>query len=445
MSTSERRDRPAAVRRFADADTGRSVRQLTAGGANHYPLYYFVPSHSADGRWMVVHSEATGWVQLCRLDLDSGEMVQLTEGRTRESGWAIWCEPQLRGIYNHLSSLNRARGEVWYFQDEADSRAGTMQLRAVDVSTGADRLVLSMPGRMSVGQSAFSPDGRLFAFIHADHDAFRRAISDRMGMEGMGRRVDHEAWRRTVGTTITVVDVASGAAWTAAALAYHVHHVLFVDARTLLVNHCEDGNGMWVMDVEGGEATVLRPANERGRVCHQTVTASGVWYEAFRDGEWDGRTVVGLWRRRSEGGRGSAGAGGSESVGGSDVGSVGDGGWSGEAEGVDGLGAWREFDLALPGYAHTAMDPRGRSLFMEVDGEAHELVYVRGPWDASKRALVRVRLLAKAPARGQRYHAHPFLAATGDDGHDRRWLYHTAVIDGYSQVCAVDVSDLTAE
>lgn len=41
--------------------------------------------------------------------------------------------------------------------------------------------------------------------------------------------------------------------------------------------------------------------------------------------------------------------------------------------------------------------------------------------------------------RGQRYHAHPFL------GPERRWLYFVEVVDGYSQVCALDVSDLTGK
>ena len=38
--------------------------------------------------------------------------------------------------------------------------------------------------------------------------------------------------------------------------------------------------------------------------------------------------------------------------------------------------------------------------------------------------------------RGQRFHAHPLL------GSDRRWLYFTEVVNGYSQVHALDVADL---
>ena len=39
--------------------------------------------------------------------------------------------------------------------------------------------------------------------------------------------------------------------------------------------------------------------------------------------------------------------------------------------------------------------------------------------------------------RGQRYHAHPFL------GPERGWLYFVEVIDGFSQICALDVEVLT--
>ena len=56
---------PAHV--FTDPETGRTIRQLTHGPANNYPLYYFIPSITADNRFLILHSERTGWVQLFRL------------------------------------------------------------------------------------------------------------------------------------------------------------------------------------------------------------------------------------------------------------------------------------------------------------------------------------------------------------------------------------------
>ncbi|MBE85055.1 MAG: hypothetical protein CME21_21070, partial [Gemmatimonadetes bacterium] len=109
---------PSEITHTTDAATGRSITQYTSAEANSYPLYYFIPSHTLDNRYVVFHSERTGYVQLYRLDTQTGEITQLTDGTTRESGWAIWCQPHLRGIYNHLSALNQITNDVFYFQDE---------------------------------------------------------------------------------------------------------------------------------------------------------------------------------------------------------------------------------------------------------------------------------------------------------------------------------------
>ena len=74
-----------------DAATGRTVQRLTDGRSNSYALYYFVPSVTPDGRYLVLHSERSGAVQLYRLDLSTGEIGQLTDGHTKDAGWAVWC------------------------------------------------------------------------------------------------------------------------------------------------------------------------------------------------------------------------------------------------------------------------------------------------------------------------------------------------------------------
>lgn len=118
MNQSIGRDYPPELHRFRDPKTGRHIEQLTSGRSNSYPLYYFTPSITADGRYLVFHGERTGWVQLFRLDLQTGQIVQLTDARTMDSGWAMWCQWRLRGVYVHLSALNRITEEVWYFQDQ---------------------------------------------------------------------------------------------------------------------------------------------------------------------------------------------------------------------------------------------------------------------------------------------------------------------------------------
>ena len=371
---------------FTDPETGRTIRQLTSEPANSYPLYYFIPSITSDNQYLILHSERTGWVQLYRLDLASGAMVQLTDGRTRDAGWAIWCEARLRGVYNHLSALNDVRREVYYFQDD--------ELRVTHIDTLENRRIHIMPGRIPIGQSGFSPAGRRFAFIHADRELFTTAIADRMALLAMRQPFDHEAWRETVPCTISLIDTASGACQDVIELDYHVHHVFFLDNQRLLVNHVRGENGMWVIDIDGRHQRTLRPNTVHGAVCHQVLTARGLWYEAN------------AWRN------------GERSV------------WFGHYD----LATDHHTEVLLPGvgYVHTGRDPAGAFHFIENQGETHELLAVEGFPDPARIALRRLRRLSPIPA-GQRYHAHPFL------GPDRRWLYYTEVIDGFSQVCVLEL------
>lgn len=384
---------PPEIKRITDPEAGRSITQYTAANANNYPLYYFIPSHTADGRYVCFHSERSDYVQLYRLDTQSGEIVQLTDGRTRESGWAIWCQPHLRGIYNHLSALNTVTDDAFYFQDE--------EIRSTNLRTLESRHVCDIPGRISIGQTGFSPDGKAFAFVHADRDHFTRAFSDREALINM-KRFDwaggHQAWRNGVPCTISLVDTETGAIRDVIDLDYHVHHVFYLDADRLLVNHPKDTHGMWIVNLDGTGVRTLRPEDEHGAIVHQVVTEDGIYYEACK--RFDGHREN----------------------------------WFGRYD-VD-TDTWDEVQLPGLGYVHTGFDPAGRFLFFENDdGETHQLLSAHFPHDPDRYELRVLKTLTPIQ-HGQRFHAHPFLSP------DRRQLFYTEVLDGFSQVCALDVSDL---
>lgn len=388
--------------------TGRTFQQLTSGPGHHYPLYYFVPSITADNRKLIYHSTRTGWVQLYSMDLQTGLSTQLSDGRTLDSGWAIWCEPRFNGIYNHLSALNLKKNEVYYFQDAQPvsdpSRGATMELRCTHLETLANDVVLSLPGRMSIGQSSFSPDGRRFAFIHADYAAYRHAVTQRLALTAMGLfdpERGHEAWRDTVPCVLGMVDTATGKYHEVKAFDYHVHHVIFADDQRLLINHPRGEMGMFLLNLDGTGYRHLRPRDERGVVCHQIVNADGIHYEVY--GQRDGENVC----------------------------------WLGRYD----LATERYTEVFLPGvrYAHTGHDPAGRFLFVDHRGATEDLFTIHFPSDPARFELRHLHQLAdRNQGLGQRGHGHPFLDPS------RRRMFFTQVIAGRSHICMLDVSDLTA-
>ncbi|MEE2754475.1 MAG: hypothetical protein VX910_10875 [Candidatus Latescibacterota bacterium] len=384
---------PSELIRTTDPSTNRTITQFTSAEAHNYPLYYFIPSHTADGRYMVFHSERTGYVQLFRLDTRSGEIVQLTEGRTRESGWAIWCQPHLRGIYNHLSALNVVTNDIFYFQDE--------EVRSTNLLTLENHHVCEIPERISIGQTGFSPDGKAFAFIHADREHFKDAYSDRESLQNMARfdwAGGHQEWRNNVPCTISLIDTETGQIRKIIDLDYHVHHVFYLDDNRLLVNHPKDTHGMWVVNLDGSGVHTLRPEDDHGSIIHQVVTDNGIFYEAVkRHGthreNWFGRYDV-------------------------------------ESDSFD------EVQLPGLGYVHTGFDPAGKFLFFENDdGDTHQLLSAHYPHDIDRYELRVLKTLTPIQ-QGQRFHAHPFLSPS------RAQLFFTEVLDGFSQVCALDVSGL---
>ncbi|PZF85603.1 hypothetical protein [Jiangella anatolica] len=140
--TFERLDAPGA---------GRAAWQLTTGDAFCYPLYYFVPS--TFDRYLVHHrADATG-VQLWRLDLGTGESVQLTHATGDDTHWRPWCVPAGPSVLDHRSAIDPVRGEVIYF-DGAQARAVDIRARSTTSIRSAPAASCSPAWRRSAASSS---------------------------------------------------------------------------------------------------------------------------------------------------------------------------------------------------------------------------------------------------------------------------------------------------
>ena len=97
---------PSEAREWRDPETGRTMRQLTAGKGHEYHLYFQAYSLTADGRWLVFCSERDGTTQLYRLDRQDGTITQLTAGRADKTGWWPWTSMDFQGVHGFIACLN---------------------------------------------------------------------------------------------------------------------------------------------------------------------------------------------------------------------------------------------------------------------------------------------------------------------------------------------------
>jgi hypothetical protein len=366
-----------------DILTGRMIRQYTASPANNYPLYYFTPSITPEKDRLVFHSERTGSVQLHCLDLSTGFITQLTDGRTDDSNWKIWCPRPTTGIYDHLSVLNGPRREVIYFQDE--------DIRITHLDTLKNRQLQSMGPRYCISQNSVSPDGRLFAFAHVDREHFRKTPPPTEWSR-------HQEWRNYMPATISFIDLDTGDWHDVVALDFHIHHVIFLDPETLLINHTRNRPGMWVVRLDGSGIRTLRPMDEHGRVVHQVVTAKGIFYEAADSDREERRSWFGCYDTQTD--------------------------------------TFSETELPFSGYVHTGFDPLGEITFFEHQLDTHQLVRIHHFGDPERQSLEILRTMSNTPGAeaGQYCHAHPFMST------DRNQVYYTEVIKGKAQIRSVELT-----
>jgi hypothetical protein len=333
--------------RLAAPGTGRPAVQLTSGKAACYPLYYFIPSISRDGKYLVYHRCENKTVQLWRLNLETAESVPLTHADGRNADWRPWqAEQGLRGILDYRSALNVARNQVLYFDGN--------KLHAVDLETLKDGLLFEIPAdREPIGQNCTTPDGKWFVYIHAPAGSARP--------------------KPCKGAVVAAYNFDTKEQRVLCTIDSPIHHVLPFDNEHFLVNHPAGHDGMIFTDLTSGKWSELRrdDPGAKGYSCHQLSTACGVAYEVFKGGP---SIISGLYdpftRRRFE------------------------------------FCLSKDF-----GYTHTGWDPEGRLWFWEQTSRklGHSLWYLEKL--NAKTGGVFIPLTGDWPiaAKNQRGHMHPAL------------------------------------
>jgi hypothetical protein len=380
-------------------ETGRAVIQLTHGRGTCYPLYYFIPSMSSDGRYLVYHQVLAGEVQLYVLDLTTAQSRQLTHAQNPTTGWQPWNGEQGHGVLDYRSVLNPITNEVLFFDDNA--------VRAVQIESLQTRTLFTLPAdRAPIGQNCVTPDGRWFVYIHADRARYAALFpSDPMPYAAFYRYYwEHRG--QCKGTCLAAYNLETGEQRTLVNINSPIHHVLPYGNEHLLFCHPASENGMLLTDLRGGWYTHLRTQdNAGGCVCHFLATAHGIAYEVH--GGTAKGSHAGLYQPLTH----------------------------------------QRCEFPLPAYfayTHTGNDPLGRLWFFETLGPdplkptLHEMYYLAEHREGHQDTWVKLSGHWPNYGGGQNADFHPQITL------DRRWLLFAAgdPRSQSNQLFLLDVADL---
>lgn len=347
--------------------SGRRVIQLTSGSGICYPLYYFIPSFTADAGRLVYHRAQDGEVQLHVLDLRSGESTQLTHACAPSTRWIPWCVESGAGVLDHRSVLDVKREQVIYFDGN--------DVRRVALDGLHDQRLFTLPeDRIAIGQNCISADGEWLVYIHHDRQGFDEVYPQGKRLEG-----DRSKSR---GTVLAAYHLESGEQRRLVTLNSPIHHVQPYLNNSFVFCHPTMENGMLYTDIHGGWYTHLRTQDEFGGcVCHHITTRRGIAYEVLGGGN---------------------------------------GVWAGMYNPLN----HQRFELRLPdhfGYTHTGWDAEGLLWFYENQSDAlHDLHFLARHNPGGDDQWLQLCSDWPTFGKGQKAHFHPQVTP------DRRWILLTA-------------------
>ncbi|MEX0332426.1 MAG: TolB family protein [Puniceicoccaceae bacterium] len=251
-------------------ETGRSVVQLTSGKAFCYPLYYFIPSFSRDLKYVVYHRAEAGEVQMYRLELSTGESVQLTSGCVLKTGWDHWDDEAGCGILDHRSVLNVSTGDLIYFDGEQGN-----EVHSVNIDSLEHKLLFTLPeDYYAGGQNCVSPDGRYLVYIlNPIGSKYLEPLPDKP-------------------SKVVAYAFATGKQKTLCEVDFHIHHIIPYGNEHYIGCHTPNGCGIFMTSLSEFGYTILRAGDPGlkvtgededigGHACHYVCTEQGIAYEVI--------------------------------------------------------------------------------------------------------------------------------------------------------------------
>ena len=236
---------PAEWRDYSDPLTGRRVRQLTNSSAEDYHLYFYNPSVTPDGKYLIFISERTEISNLFRLDLQSGEIVQLTDAPPIRAEYWPFTEA-VKGVGSCLPAIGNRGKEVFYF-------VGT-DLFAVEVETLKERQILSLPADRRPSMLQANASGETLVFATWDELLFM----ERSQRAYVGEKFPDEHFFQETTSTIMRVDAITGQAEEVLCKEkFWINHVHVNPQDRDFILFCHEYSSlpdrMWLLNVSSGQ------------------------------------------------------------------------------------------------------------------------------------------------------------------------------------------------
>ncbi len=261
---------PPEWHEYEDPLTGRRVRQLTDSAAEDYHLYFYNPTVTPDGQYLIFLSERTGISNLFRLNLQTGVIVQLTDAHpVRAEYWPF--TDALKGVGACLPALGNHGQEVFYFEGN--------ELFAVGIESLNKRQLLSVPADRRPAMLQANPNGDTLVFATWDEALF----SERAQRAYAGEHFLDEHFFQETTSTILRIAVESGQAEEVLRKEkFWINHVHVNPVNCDLILFCheysEQPDRMWLLNLASQECA--------------PVPGQGVdeWYE-HEFWSWDGQRI----------------------------------------------------------------------------------------------------------------------------------------------------------
>jgi oligogalacturonide lyase len=245
------------IREFKDSKTGRTIQQLTTTG-NNIHLYFTENSFDAHKNKIIFRSDrASGQdrlphqnpiYNLFRMNLDTGEIVQLTEENGAMTG--VTKTPDSRIVVYALGN----------------------KIRELDTETGQVATVYEETGNYVLGASSIARNRRYIAFcrnenVHVPRGPNYAGFKDRYYLVKDGR--------------ITLAYLDGSGAFDVIKDTHQVGHLQFCPDGSTLGMYCHEGpwnlvtQRIWLLDFVAREARPCFRQNEQDSVGHEFWTRDG--------------------------------------------------------------------------------------------------------------------------------------------------------------------------